>query len=302
MHTVLIAGGTGLIGQRLSQLLKEKGYKVIHLSRNENLDAEFPAYQWDLEKKTLDERAIEQADYVINLAGAGIADKPWSDKRKELIISSRTETTRLLKTYLEKQPAKAYLAASAIGFYGDRDDELLTETSPAGESGFLAESTKLWEEAIHDVEKTGVRTVLFRIGLVLSSKGGALPQLIMPLNFRVGGYFGNGKQWYSWIHIDDLCRMFIYGLENEQIQGTFNAVAPNPETNKEFIRKTSEGMGKPAWLMPVPVFGIRLVFGEMADAVLTSSKVSSNKIVEAGFNFKFEGLEEAVEDVLSREV
>jgi uncharacterized protein len=157
MPTVLIAGGTGLVGSRLSQLLKEKNYTVLHLSRTKDLSAEFPAYQWDLKTSFIEDEAIEKADYIINFAGAGVADKPWTKARKKLIIDSRVNSTLLLKTYIEhkKSPLKAYISASAVGYYGNRGDQLLKESDPPGSSGFLAESVSIWEEAIKKVGETG---------------------------------------------------------------------------------------------------------------------------------------------------
>ena len=214
MKKILIAGGTGLLGTRLSFLLQEKGYQVLHLSRQQNLDATFPAYKWDLKEKYIDPSAMNQADVIINLAGAGVADARWTDARKKLIIDSRVDSASLLKSYISsgKTPAKTYLSASAIGYYGDRGNQLLKETDPPGDEGFLPKSVVAWENAINEVAGTGIRTVAFRIGIVLSTKGGALEKMLIPFNFFNGTYFGDGSMYYSWIHIDDMARMFIMGL------------------------------------------------------------------------------------------
>ena len=288
MKNILIAGGTGLVGNRLSQLLRDMGYTVFHLSRRENKEAEFPAYAWDINKQTLDLKAIEQADFIINLAGSGIAEKRWTAARKKDVIESRVQSALLLKQALNttNHAAKAYISASAIGFYGDSGDEIVSETSNKG-TGFLAESTLAWENAIAEVAKTGIRTVALRIGIVMSPKGGALQKMLIPFMFRLGVYFGNGKQWYSWIHIDDLCRMFIWAIENEKAQGTYNAVAPTPLSNYDLTAAISEAKGGYYLLVPAPSFALRLGMGEMADAVLNSTHVSSQKIENEGFKFKF---------------
>ncbi len=300
MPTVLIGGGTGMIGQRLSELLSEKGYTVFHLSRKQNLKAQYPAYQWNVENGTIDEQAIQKADYIINLAGAGIADKPWTTARKKVITESRTKSTLLLKESVFKyQPnLKAYLSASAIGYYGDRGNEMLTEHSESGQTGFLTKSTLAWEDAIQEVAKLGVRTVGVRIGLVLSTKGGALPKLLLPTKLGTGGYFDSGSQWYAWVHIDDVCRLFIYALENETMSGFYNATAPHPETNKEFTQKLGEALGKRLLMIPAPAFALRLGMGEMADTVLGSARVMPEKTLASGFEFQFPELIPALKDIL----
>ncbi len=296
---VLIAGGSGLVGKRLSELLSQKGYQVNWLSRSANKSGKFPAYQWDLKNGYIDEEAIKNAEYVINLAGTPIADKPWSDKRKKEIIESRTESIRLLNKYFKqiKYP-KVYCSATAIGIYGDRGNELIDETAPPGTKGFLPESCIAWEKAYHEVNSPDLRSVALRVGIVLSAKGGALEKLTMPFKFFVGGWLGSGKQWYSWIHIDDMCRMFIHAIENDNMSGIYNAVAPNPVTNKTLVQMIKNVLGKPAVMAPVPEFGLRLMMGEMADMVLDSAKISSKKVEDAGFTFEFPELEGALGDLL----
>jgi uncharacterized protein (TIGR01777 family) len=304
MSTILIAGGTGLLGKRLSQLLKEKGHTVLHLSRRENLNAEFPAYKWDLKKKTIDDRALSQADHIINLAGAGIADARWSDARKKLIISSRVESAQLLRKAIEekKTKAKSYISASAIGYYGDRGNQLLRESDAPGDEGFLPESVIAWEKAIGEVATTGIRTVAFRIGIILSTQGGALEKMLLPFKFFNGAYFGDGSMYYSWIHIDDMARMFIYAIENEDLNGFYNGAAPQPVTNKELVYATKEALDKPAVIVPAPAAALRLAMGEMADMILGSTRVSSEKIQKAGFKFQFPELVPAIKDLLARKV
>jgi uncharacterized protein len=303
MKNILIAGGTGLVGSRLSHILRGMGYTVSHLSRRENLKAEFPAYAWDVEKQTLDVRAITQADCIINLAGSGIVDKRWTEARKKDIIDSRVQSALLLKNTLNttNHKIKAYLSASAIGFYGDRENELLPENAPSG-TGFLTESTVAWENAAAEVGKTGIRTVALRIGIVMSTKGGALQKMLISFLFRMGVYFGNGKQWYSWIHIDDLCRMFVWAIENETAKGVYNAVSPTPLSNYDLTKAISTAKGGAYLLMPAPAFALRLAMGEMADAVLYSTLASSQKIEKEGFTFKFPEAVSALKDLLVRKI
>jgi uncharacterized protein (TIGR01777 family) len=301
--TVLIAGGTGLIGARLSQLLTEKGYNVLHLSRTKNLRAEFPAYAWDLGDNSIDEEAITRSDIVINLAGAGIADKPWTEERKQLIIDSRVKSNRLLLDTFKRlghQP-EVYVAASAIGYYGDSGEAWVDEQSKAGE-GFLSESVQTWEQPIREAIASDIRTVALRIGLVLSTQGGALPKLLLPFHFCVGTYFGDGQQWYSWIHIDDLCRMFIWAIEDREMKGIYNAVGPVPERNRAFTRTIGKVRNMPFLLFPAPAFALQLFLGEMSQTVLISTKVSSEKIEKRGFTFQFEELGEAVKDLLAKKI
>ncbi|HMQ46987.1 MAG TPA: TIGR01777 family oxidoreductase [Saprospiraceae bacterium] len=298
--TVLIAGGSGLIGMRLSELLVEKGYRVVHLSRSKKTKGPYDTYLWDPEKGYMDEEALEKATVVINLAGAGIADKPWTEARKQLIINSRVDTASLLLESFRKTGhwPKAYLSGAAIGYYGHRGDEWLYETSTPG-TGFLAESCIAWEDAIDQIGQSGLRTVAFRIGLVLSTSGGALEKILLPFHFFTGAYFGDGNQWYSWIHIDDLCEMFIMAIEKESMKGIYNAVAPHPVTNKEFVRTIKEVRNKPAFMASVPVLALRAAMGEMADVVLNSNRVSSEKIAQAGYPFLYPQLKAALQQLLN---
>jgi uncharacterized protein len=301
MKKILIAGGTGLIGTHLSRLLKNKGYEVAHLSRRANPTAEFPTYAWQPEAGTFDRKAFDEADAIINLAGAGIADKLWSEKRKREIIESRTSGNQLIAKYLrsEKHHVGVYVSASAIGFYGNRGDEMMTETASSG-TGFLAESTVAWEQAIAEVAATNVRTVALRIGVVLSPEGGALQKMLISFMFRMGVYFGNGRQWTSWIHRADLCNIFLWALENQNINGTFNAVAPTPLSNYDLTKAIATAKGGGYLMMPTPSFALRLAMGEMADVVLGSTKVSSQKIENQGFVFLFPEIITTFQDLLNR--
>ena len=302
MATILIAGGTGLVGQRLSILLEKKGHQVIHLSRTKNLDARFPAYHWDLKKRIVEKEAIEKANYIINLTGAGIADGRWTEKRKHLIIDSRVNSTLLLLNTIQSYGNPiGYLSASAVGFYGDRGDQLLKEEEPPDQEGFLSECCIAWENAIQKVEHAGIPTSILRIGIVLSTQGGAFEKMRLSYKVRLASYLGDGTQYYSWIHLDDLCRMFIHVLENN-LTGVYNAVGPDPVTNKTFTEAIAKAMDKKVLIIPTPATILRLTLGEMADTVLYSTKVASEKIEKTGFRFEFPQLIPALKDLLERKV
>jgi len=301
MSTVLLAGGSGLIGSRLNELLQTKGYSTILLSRKKRENPSF--YQWNVNEGTIDEDAILKADYVINLAGAGIVDKRWTTARKKELIDSRVKSASLLKDSFQKiKKPKAYLSASAIGFYGNRGDEWLTEISAAGDDGFLAECTVAWEEAAKGISEFDIRTAIFRIGIVLSTQGGALKEMIFPMKLGVAGYFGNGEAYYPWIHIDDVCNMFIWALENEEAEGIYNTVAPNPITVKDLTKKIKKARGRFALTLPVPNFALQIGMGEMSEMLLNSARVSCEKIQNAGFEFEHPKLGKALKDILKRKI
>ena len=303
MATVLIAGGTGLIGSHLSELLAGRGYTVLHLSRRRDLQARFPAYEWDISAGTIDEEAVRRADYVINLAGAGVAEKRWTDSRKKTIIRSRTEGARLLRTAFEHlgHRPRAYLSASGVNYYGDSGDKVLHETDPPGE-GFLSETSIQWEQAALEVGQLGIRTVILRTGIVLSTRGGALEQMMLPLKAFTSTYFGAGRQWYAWIHIDDICRLYMAALEDEQWAGIYNAAAPNPVRNRALAEVLPEAAGQRALVVPVPAPVLYLTLGEMAHAVLDSVRCSVEKVEKTGFTFAFPELSQALEDLFRRKL
>jgi hypothetical protein len=299
MPTVLLGGGTGLIGSRLSAILTKHGYEVIHLSRSKRPNSEYPTFQWDVEQGTIDDEAVTRADYVINLAGAGIADKPWTSARKKIIIDSRVHSTQLLMEAFERtgHTPKAYLSSSAIGYYGDRGEEHLSETDSPG-SGFLSESTMAWENSVKKIADKGIRTVIVRTGIVLSTKGGALEKMILPMKFGMATYFGNGRQWYSWIHLDDICAIFRFLMEKESASGIYNGVAPNPARNKELVQALKAAYPGGSILLPAPSFALKLALGEMSHAVLDSSRVSAEKIENQGYEFMYPELRPALDDLI----
>lgn len=302
---ILIGGGSGLIGSRLTELLLQAGYEVAWMSRREIANAPCPVFLWDVMAGEMDETALQHAQVVINLTGAGIADQPWTAKRKQIIIDSRVKSNQLLKQKIEAgfgPQVQLLLSSAAIGYYGDRGEEWLEETAAPGEEGFLVESCLAWEDSIKAFESLPIRLAYFRIGLVLSTQGGAFPKIELPTKFFVGPYFGNGQQWYSWAHIDDVCRMFTWAIEEETVNGVYNAVAPNPVTNLGFMQSLMQTLERGNLRFPVPVLLLRLILGEMADTVLSSSRVKATKLLDNGFDFQFPNLEEAIRDLYQRKV
>jgi uncharacterized protein len=292
---ILITGGTGLIGTRLSEMLIDLGYEVAHLSRQANPYAHYKTFKWDLDQQYIDDNVLSYADYIVNLAGASIADGKWTPQRKKEILDSRLKATNLLGECLSKTShhVKAFISASAIGIYGDTGDHLVTEESKYGDD-FLASVTKQWEAAAWQIHELKIRTCIFRIGIVLSNKGGALPQMARPVKLMAGAPLGSGKQYLSWIHIDDLCRLFIQAIEDTRYQGVFNAVAPNPVTNKEFTQALADILHKPLTGLKVPAFGLKMVLGEMSEIVLEGQRVSGDKVLKNGFTFEYNTIQEAL--------
>lgn len=301
-QTVLITGGSGLVGTRLSELLLEQGYSVRHLSRTPgDDDSPIITYLWDIRQQYINPEALTGVDYVVHLAGAGVADQRWTESRKQAILESRTQSTQLLHDTLAQPDAptiKAFVSASAIGIYGaDTGGTLLTEESPATDD-FLARVVVAWEAAVDTVAALGIRTVKYRIGIVLSDQGGALSPIAQTVRWGVGAPLGSGDQYMSWIHLDDLCRMFIYALENDTLSGTYNAVGPEPITNKEMTRAIAGAMHRPLFLPNVPAFALKLALGELSSVVLGGNRVSNQRIVDAGFDYKFNKIAVALADLL----
>lgn len=298
MATILISGGTGLLGTALSKQLIEKGYSVIVLSRNpgaiKNTQKNLSNARWDIKKKEMDIIALQEADYIIHLAGAGVMDKKWDPAYKKEIVDSRVESSKLITETLEQHTnkVKAVISASAIGWYKP-GDHLHTEDESA-DTGFLGETCRLWEESMAPVKQLGKRLITFRIGIVLGKTGGALAEFIKPLKFRIAAILGNGKQVISWIHIDDLCRMFIFAIENTNTEGIYNAVAPEPVTNKKMTLALAKKMWGRFYLpVHVPAFILKIMLGGRSIEILKSAAVSCKKILETGFYFRFEKIDQA---------
>ncbi len=316
MPTVLITGGTGMIGTALSRLLLQQGYDVIILSRNpiETASAYKATSQqnsfrpsgkifyarWDTEKMFIDPQAIAQADYIVHLAGEGVAKKRWSKKRKEEIKKSRTASSDLLFRTLSGQPnkVKAVISASAIGWYGSDTGAPFKETDPVS-MDFLGETCKAWEESIDPISSLGKRLVKFRLGLALSNEGGALVEFKRPVRFGIAAILGTGNQVYSWIHIDDLCRAFLHAIETTELNGVYNLVAPEPASNKQMVLGIAHAMnGKMFIPFKVPSFLLKWVLGEMSIEVLKSATVDAGKIQSTGFNFIYSNINSALRHLI----
>lgn len=297
---VLISGGTGLVGSRLSELLLKKGYKVGHLSHSgTKVSSEIETIKWNPNNKDLDYALIEDYDYIIHLSGAGIVDKPWTKGRKKVLIDSRVKSGELLANSIlqRKKKPKAVVSASAIGYYGiHTSNKVYKESDPAG-NDFLAETCVLWEESMQAIETAKISLSKIRIGLVLSEKGGALKEIARPIKLGLGAPLGSGKQWMPWIHIDDLCNLFIYCMENQKT-GVFNGVAPNQVNNKIFTQVTAKVLKKPLLLPNVPAFLMKMILGKRAQLVLEGSQVSTEKLEKMGFKHAFTDIETALKDLL----
>lgn len=295
---ILITGASGLIGTRLTELLLQRKYIVTHLSREKQFGT-IKTFVWNTEHQTLEAGAFDGVDAIVNLAGAGIADKPWTDSRKKIIVESRTKSVQLLFNELTKKnhQVKTFVSASAMGFYGMHDlPNPLKETDEAG-TDFLADVTTQWEHEIDKVSELFIRTVKLRISVVLSDRGGALEQMAKPIKFFVGAPLGSGHQMVSWIHLDDLCNMFIKAIEDDHMRGAYNAVAPEVVSNETLTRGIAKHLHRPIIVPRVPEFAVKLLLGEMAEMVLRGSRLSDEKIREAGFTFQYETVEKALQDI-----
>ena len=300
MNNILITGASGLIGTRLTEMLLLKGHQVSHLGRSKK-SGSIKSFTWNVDLQQMDENALQGIDTIIHLAGAGVADKRWTEKRKQEILESRTRSTQLLFYALKKgnHQVTTFVSASAIGYYGFESNEELTEKSLAG-NDFLANVTRHWEEEVGKIESLNIRVAKIRIGIVLSEKGGALKEMMLPVKFFVGAPLGSGNQYLSWIHIDDLCSMFCKAVEDKNMRGAYNGVGTHPVTNRALTRAIAKVLGRPMFLAPIPNFIMKVIIGEMADIVLGGSKVSSSKIQQAGFSFQFDTLDKALRDLLVR--
>lgn len=295
---ILITGGSGLIGKSLTNELLAKGYVVSHLSRGRGNDDRIKTYQWDVASGKIDEHCLDGVDTILHLAGAGIADKRWTKKRKQEIIDSRIQSAHLLFNLLKSKPnqVKNFISASATGYYSNRGDELMTEDSTPAKD-FLGYCCTVWEQAADQGVELGLRVVKMRTGVVLSTKGGALPPLAMPVKLGAGTALGTGNQWIPWIHWRDAVDMYLHVIEDIALHGVYNMVAPNPVTNKQLTRAVAEQLRRPYWLPNVPAFFLKLIFGEMGAVVLGSTKVSAAKIESTGFIFKYPTLTDALKEI-----
>ncbi len=307
MQNILISGGTGLVGKRLAAMLLEQGYSVTILSRNKNLVSSTNNLQyayWNVDTQTIDDNAIANADAIVNLAGAGVADKRWTTERKKEIVNSRVNSGRLIVNALQSttNKVKVVINASAIGWYSSEENNVKNyqEDEPAN-TDFLGNTCKQWEQSVHPITLMKKRLVKLRMGIVLSKEGGALKEFIKPLRFGIATILGSGKQKISWIHIDDLCRMYIAAIENENINGAYNAVAPTVTTNSKLNIVLAKKL-RARFYIPifVPKFILKIVLGEMSIEVLKSSNISCKKIQDTGFQFLFPSIESSIDDIFKK--
>jgi uncharacterized protein (TIGR01777 family) len=300
---VLITGGSGFVGKQLTVVLIDRGYTVSILSRSKRTNAvDIFYYTWDIENQLIEEEAVLKADYVIHLAGANIAEKRWTEKRKEIVINSRKRSAELILSVVKKHNKKleAFISASGIGIYGAVNGEAICTEKSRPADDFLGMVCQMWEAAADQFAQLGIRTVKVRTGLVVGKNDGFLNKLTPIFKLRLGSALGSGKQYMPWIYVEDLCDIYLEALKNPNMSGAFNAAINDNTTNDIFSKTLAKVYGYPIWLPNVPAFLLKLVMGEMSKLVLTGRRVSSDKIEGIGFNFKHRNLEDTLKVCLSK--
>jgi uncharacterized protein (TIGR01777 family) len=295
---VLISGGSGLVGRAISQLLLDQNHQVTWLSRKAGKNAlGIQEYAWNVETGYIDPKALENTEAIINLAGSPISDR-WTPQNKSEILRSRVDGTRLLFNSVQKAnlPLKAFISASAAGYYPNSFTQVFTEDDPPG-NDFLSLVCQKWEQEAQNFDQLNIRTVILRVGIVLSTKGGALPKIAAPIKLGAGAPLASGKQWMPWIHLQDLAQQFVYALKTKAMQGAYNACGPTNATNAQLTKAVAHALNKPLLLPKVPAFALKLLLGEMAETVLASNKCSNNKMAAAGFNYQFPKLDAALANI-----
>lgn len=290
MNRVLITGGTGFIGTYLTSYLIENGYKVSILSRNVKKNtSDISYFLWDVTSKTIDKTCLCKVQTIIHLAGANVADGKWSQERKKRILESRTKSTELLYDLLRRESnnVKTFISASATGIYGSSTTENIYKEKDELGSDFLANVCVKWEESIFQMNSLGIRTVALRTGVVLAKDNGALVKMITPFKLGLGSALASGKQYMPWIHIEDLCRMYLFVMENKKTTDSYNAVVGDGLNNEKLSKELSEVLNKPFFMPKVPKFVLNFLFGEMAVILTEGSRVSSEKIKKDGFEFRY---------------
>jgi hypothetical protein len=295
---ILIAGGSGLVGKELTKILQKNTFSVRHLSRNPK-GSDVQSFYWNPDNGEIDLAAIKDTFCIINLAGAGVADAKWTEDYKKDILDSRVNSTRLIAKVLKENEneVKLVINASAVGIYGNEVHTLTAEDGPIAHT-FLAEVCRIWEEEAFKIKSEKTRLVIFRIGLVLSANGGFLKAISTPAKFGFATYFGDGNMLNPWIHINDLCNMFLMAIKNEQVSGIYNAVGPIVESNKTIVQLTAKALNRPQFLPGVPRFLLEFMLREMAPMLLSNQNISSRKIQNAGYNFEFPTAKTAIEHLL----
>jgi len=302
MNTILITGATGLIGQEIVKVCHKQDFNVHYLTTSKSKlsrETNYKGFYWNPNTNEIDINCFEGVDTIINLVGATIS-KRWTDSYKDIIVKSRTNTAKLLKDTITAHnlPIKHIVSASAIGVYPDSVTNYYEEDEILKSDSFLGEVVQKWEDAVDDFSTIGIKVAKIRIGLVLSEKGGALPEIAKPVRFGAGAAFGSGEQWQSWIHIEDLARIFMFAVTNS-LEGVYNAVAPNPVTNTELTKAVAKTLQRPLILPNIPKVAMKLVLGEMHILLFESQRVSAAKIENLGFNFEHHHLEPTLLDIFS---
>ena len=299
---VLLTGGSGFIGSYLTKVLIDNGFSVSVLSRSDRKNTDLITfYKWDLEHNYIDEEAVLKADYIVHLAGEGIVEKSWTTKRKKALLESRIQPIDLIYTVLKKNNKllDAFISASAVGIYGAvTNEEICTEESPS-ENDFLGITCQKWEAASDKIASLGIRTVKIRTGIVLGKKDGFLKKLSPGFKAGFGTILGTGKQYLPWIHVEDLCNIYLKAIQDEQINGVYNATVLDNTSNETLSKTLANLYGYTIWLPKIPAFVLRLFLGEMSQVVLNGQRVSSEKIKQKGFKFRFKNLKAALSDCLS---
>jgi uncharacterized protein (TIGR01777 family) len=295
---VLITGGSGLLGRAITKKLIAQKIEVVHLTRTKNSASGVKTFEWDWENNTIDEACFNGVTHIIHLAGAGIADKPWTTQRKRTIIKSRVLTARLIHEKINQLniPIKAFISASGIGYYGAITTEKKYSEKDKPHNDFISECCIQWEEAA-DLFESYARVVKLRLGIILDKDKGALPKILSIIKKGIGAPLGKGNQYMPWIHIDDATELFIYSLKNEEINGTFNAVVSQHVNNSEFTHCLAKVNNKKIRLPNVPAFIMKGIYGELADILLYGSRIDNSKIIKEGFEFKFQSLEKALNNI-----
>lgn len=297
---VLITGASGAIARVLSKKL-ENQYSIRFLTRKKEAENEF---EWDLENQIVDENAFENVSHIIHLAGANISEKRWTEDRKKELISSRVDSAKLILNTFQKKnlKLKSFISASGINFYGTKTTDKIFNENDAPGNDFLSEVVVVWEKAADEFKEQNIaeRVVKIRTAVVLSKNEGALAKMMTPIKFGIGSPLGSGKQYMPWIHIDDICSIYEFALKNPEAEGSYNASAPQHTTNENLTKLIAKVLKKPLLMPNVPTFILKLIFGELADALLEGSRASSEKIIKAGFEFQFPDLKMALEDLLKK--
>ncbi len=301
MAIILITGGSGGIGKRLVPILQATGHEVRSIGRSIPRASKVPSYTWNLEAMTMDQAALDGVTHIIHLAGAGIADSRWTSNRKEEIITSRVMPIKLLANTLKarNQLLEAFISASGIGYYGAITSSYIYTEDDAPAEDFLGKTCQLWEDAVQLFDGIAQREVRIRTGVVLDEQSGALPKLMLPVKLGMAASLGSGKQWMPWIHYEDLCRIYLKAIEDSDFSGAYNATSPQHSTHKQVLSELSSVLRKPFWLPSVPSFVMKTTMGDMADIVLQGSRISSQRIIQTGFIFRYPALKQALNQILN---